>query len=97
MNSVTRFILIITVGVALGCTTIPTQEMSDARQAVQAAHEVGATTYAPDSLANAENFLNNAKKALDAGYYNDARKHAIAAKSEAIEARNNTLAADKTP
>lgn len=97
MNSAKYFSLLITIGVTFGCTTIPTQEMSDARQAVQAAREVGATTHAPENLTNAENFLNDAKKALDAGYYDVARKHALAAKAEAIEARKNTLKSDSTP
>lgn len=90
-------LLLVTIVIAPGCTAIPTQEMSDARQAVQAAREVGASMYAPDNLTNAENFLTEAKKSLDAGYYNDARKHAVNAKTEAIEARDNTLKADKAP
>lgn len=97
MNSIKYFSLILfTVGIAFGCTGIPTQEMSDARQAVQAAREVGASMYAPDDLANAESLLAKAKKSLDAGSYQDARKHAVDAKTEAIEARDNTLKADKT-
>lgn len=90
-------LLIITIGVAIGCTTIPTQEMSDARQAVQAARDAGAMVHAPDSFTHAEQRLAEAKQALDAGYYSEARRHAIAAKAEAIEAHTDTLNSSKVP
>lgn len=98
MNAAKYFsLLLITIAIASGCTTIPAQEMSDARQAVQAAHEVGASVHAPDTLTNAEQLLTRAKKALDAGYYTDAREHALAAKTAAINARKDTLKAVKAP
>ena len=84
-------LVLVTTGIAAGCTTIPTQEMSDARQAVQAARELGATLHAPDNLNNAEEHLTEATKALNAGYFNEARERALAAKSEAVKARDNTL------
>src|SRR5262245_55068780 len=40
-----------------GCATAPTQEMSDARQSVQAAHEAGARDYAAHNLKVAVDYL----------------------------------------
>ncbi len=97
-NRARHFGLLLAVcSIILGCTTIPTQEMSDARQAVQAAREVGATLHAPDNLNNAEEYLTEATKALNAGYFNEARERALAAKSEAIKARDSTLQDKQDP
>jgi len=40
------FIAIVTLTVLAACATVPTQEMSDARQSLQAAHDAGADKYA---------------------------------------------------
>ena len=96
-SNFTKYIrpLILTLGMAWGCTGLPTQEMSDARQAVQAAREVGAANYAPDSLGKAETLLDKAKTALDQGDYATARGNALEAKDEAMNARNKTLETNK--
>ena len=73
--------------VVAACATAPTQEMSDARQAVQAAVDAGAGTHAPDALHQAESHLNQAGESIESGQYRDARHDAVAAKNEAIDAR----------
>ncbi|HHM04648.1 MAG TPA: DUF4398 domain-containing protein [Gammaproteobacteria bacterium] len=74
------------------CASAPTQEMSDARQAVQAARSAGAQKHAPDAFQSAEALLSKAEKELSSRDYRASRKDAIAAKKEAINARNMALA-----
>lgn len=74
--------------VIAGCATAPpTQEMSDARQALDAAHRAEATRYAPDALEGAESLLSQAENKLGAGAFTQAQKTALAAKEEATKAR----------
>ncbi|MDO9372386.1 MAG: DUF4398 domain-containing protein [Gammaproteobacteria bacterium] len=89
--------LTLVLGAVLGCTSIPTQEMSDARQAVQAAREANAGELAPEPMENAEALLNKAKQALDAGAYEQAREEALAARREAIKARGEALKSAPAP
>jgi len=64
-----------------GCaSTPPVQEMSDARQAVQAAREAHAERYAPISLGEAERLLEEATRQLQVKNYRKARENALAAK-----------------
>ncbi len=75
--------------VGTGCaSTPPVQEMSDARQAVQAAREVHAERYAPISLSEAERLLEEATRQLQAKNYRKARENALAAKKMALKARH---------
>ena len=73
---------------AAACTTAgpPVQEMSDARQAIAAAREAGAATYAGEGLRAAESHLAQAESQLQQHLYWDARKLALGAKESAIEA-----------
>jgi hypothetical protein len=64
----------------------PVQEMSDARQAVAAAREAGAARYAPAILVVAEQRLADAEQALRSGGYGAARRSALAARAQAVEA-----------
>jgi len=75
-----------------GCAIAPTQEMSDARQSVQAAHEAGARDYASHNLRVAVQYLQEAERELELRYFSQAKHDAIVAKSEAVKARNVTLA-----
>jgi hypothetical protein len=75
-----------------GCATAPTQEMSDARQSVQAAHEAGARDYAAHNLKVAVDYLEEAERELELRYFNRAKHDAVVAKSEAVKARSVTLA-----
>ncbi len=76
-----------------GCAGIPVQEMSNARQAVQAAHKAGADKYAPAEMAEADRLLKSAKANLSKGEYRAARDEAELAREKAIEARRLAEAA----
>jgi nucleoid-associated protein YgaU len=79
-------------GMTAGCATVPTQEMSDARQAVQAAREAGANLHTPTAMNSAEHELSQAEQELRGRNYKIARNDALSAKQEAIKARNMALA-----
>lgn len=74
-----------------GCATLPSQEMSDARQAIAAALEAGAQAHAPATLNLAETILQDAQTALQAGDYNSSRAAALEAHAAAVEAREISL------
>lgn len=73
--------------VLAACTSAPTQEMSDARQAISAARDADAQTYAPRSLDSAERLLGDARQSLEAGRFERARDDALAARDAAMKAR----------
>lgn len=82
--------------VVAGCAVAPPiQEMSDARQAIKAAREAHAEQHAAQPLHDAEMYLNKATEELQHGDYVEARKSAVAAKVEAIHARDNSVAAEQ--
>lgn len=89
-KAIRSFISTLTItSVLLACASNPpVQEMSDARQAIKAAREVDAAHYAPDTLVQAENYLSEATSSLEAGAYESARQAALAAKEQAIRARD---------
>ena len=72
-------------------TAPPVQEMSDARQAIQAAEAVGARSKAPEPYIEAQENIESAESALEAGDYSKAREQALRAKSNALEARSKAL------
>ena len=74
-------------GVLAGCAAAPTQEMSDARQAVRAARDAGADKHVPEILQNAESKLDSAGAELHKREFRQARKDALAAKTSAINAQ----------
>jgi len=74
------------------CASAPTQEMSDARQAVRAAHDAGADQHAPVTLQEAESKLDSAGTELHMHNYRQARKSALAAKVSAINAQDMAYA-----
>jgi len=75
-----------------GCATAPIQEMSDARQSLQAAHDAGADKYAVTKLHSAEMALQQAEKKLGDRAFKEARINAVAAKTEAMDAQEIALA-----
>lgn len=78
--------------VAGGCASVPpTQEMSDARQALDAAREADAGRYSPRAMEGASHLLSQAEQKLEAGAFKQAQQSALAAKQEATRAR--TMAA----
>ncbi len=70
----------------------PVQEMSDARQAINAAREANASHLAPTTLQQAETSLDEAARDIEQGHYLDAREAAKAARRHAIRARDEALA-----
>lgn len=82
-------IVLMVCGGLVACAVAPTQEMSDARQAVQAAKDAGAPKHAPRYLNESETFLNYAERKLGIGKdgYADARTSAVAAKEAALKGR----------
>lgn len=72
-------------------TTAPVQEMSNARQTIQAAVDAGAEIHAPAVLAQARDLLEDASRELEAGNYPLARDYAVEAKQLAIQARQTSL------
>lgn len=83
-----RILLVVSLLLLGACAVAPTQEMSDARQAVRAAHAVGADKYAPDTLHKAEIQLHNAGDQLRKRAFRMARKDAESAKINAINAQD---------
>lgn len=81
-------LLVILVG---ACGGIPVQEISDARQAVRAAEEIGANRHAPIHYERAETLLGRAERAMAAGDYEKARGEATFAREEALKARERSL------
>lgn len=73
------------------CTGMPVQEMSNARQAVEAARKAGADTRAPKDLESAEVLLKDAEKALEDGDYSLAKDNARAARDQAVTAQDKAL------
>ena len=72
-----------------GCATSgpPTQEMSDARQALDAAHQVDAASHVPETLQDAQSLLSQAEEKLSEGAFEQAQLDALAAKAGATKAR----------
>jgi hypothetical protein len=88
-------VLVVVVGLQSACSSAPVQEMSNARQAIQAAREVGAARFSPGLLNNAVLLLERARKQLESGEYRRARKNAISAHKEAVKARRKALSSAK--
>lgn len=78
-------ILILVLALA-ACAGAPVQEMSNARQAVAAARQVGAERTAAKEMAEAERLLQTAQAALDKGDYGVARTDAMRAREQAVKA-----------
>ncbi len=77
-----------------GCAVVPpVQEMSDARQALEAAREAQADKYATQKLRSAEDSMELATKSLNQRDYEAAKMAASVAKALAIKARDEALAA----
>jgi Domain of unknown function (DUF4398) len=78
---------LLVIALVTGCAGAPVQEMSDARQAVKAAHKAGADQFAPDLMAEAQRLLASAKTNVSKGEYRMARDEAEQAREKAMEAR----------
>jgi prophage DNA circulation protein len=85
MKQLTQLVILILALAA--CATAPVQEMSDARQAIRSAEAVGAAQRSPESLTAAQLLLRKAQTYLEAGAYDNARRYANDARTQAIQAR----------
>lgn len=74
-------------GLLVGCSAAPVQEMSDARQAIHAAEQYGAAEHAPEQLSQAHNRLALAQQHLKLRRFEEAREQALEARARATEAR----------
>lgn len=80
--------------VIAGCVTAPpVQEMSDARQAIDAATAANAGRATPESLSDARRFLAEAEQQIQEQAYGPARFNAIRAKNRATLALRSSSAA----
>ncbi|MGH8293389.1 MAG: DUF4398 domain-containing protein [Gammaproteobacteria bacterium] len=70
----------------VACAGAPVQEMSNARQAVAAARQMGAAHTASREMTEAESLLQAAQAALDKGDYGTARADAMHARDHAVKA-----------
>lgn len=96
VTNVKRFAaIVILFGVLFGCASAPVQEMSDARQSIEAAREAGAVRFAPDNLKAAEDHLEQAKQLLDRGQYDQARERARLARELALEAQRKAVESNR--
>lgn len=80
------FLAVAALLLSAACASIPVQEMSDARQAIQAAEEAGAATLAPEPLREAKRLLTSAERKLQREAYTAARLDAREARRQATEA-----------
>ncbi len=76
------------------CASFPYQELSDARQALEAAQAANASRYAPDEYQKAVELLRESDRYIAAGDYRSARKAAHQAKINALRARRRAAASD---
>jgi hypothetical protein len=74
------------------CASAPVQEMSDARQAIRAAQDAGATTKAPQPLSEAQSLLARAETFLNKRFFRAARRNAEEAHAKAVEALQSASA-----
>lgn len=87
MRSILFFLFMTVTALLAGCAVVPAQEMSDARQAIQAAEAAGAEDHAPRALGLARALLEQAQVELSVKDYSAARRSARASKEAAIQAR----------
>ena len=86
-------------GAVAGCAGAPVQEMSNARQAVQAAERAGAAVHAPADLDESRRLLKLAETNIRLGNYRAARDAAEQSREKAMIARTvaETRSAAATP
>ena len=93
----TRLSAVLAALFVLGCATSPpVQEMSDARQAIAAAEDADAVTFAPTLLGDARRYLGEAETQIRNRSFNLARTNAIRAKLSALDALQTSQAASQS-
>ncbi|GMQ88763.1 MAG: hypothetical protein BMS9Abin09_0199 [Gammaproteobacteria bacterium] len=84
--------LALVLGVA--CGSAPVQEMSEARQAIDAARVAGAEQHAAEQYSKAQTLLKDAEQLLNDRHFRKARLSAADARDEAVRARETAQQAD---
>jgi len=84
-----RLAAVALLSLAVACGHAPVQEMSEARQALEAARVAGAEQYAAETYARARALLRAAEDMLNQRHFRKAREHAAMARDEAIQARES--------
>ncbi|MFQ5643226.1 MAG: DUF4398 domain-containing protein [Thiogranum sp.] len=79
--------VLLALGLGAACGSAPVQEMSEARQAIEAARVAGAEQHAYEQYRKAQDLLENAEQLLNDHHFSKARKSAAAARDEAVQAR----------
>ena len=74
------------------CAPAPVQEMSEARQAIEAARAAGAQQHAWPQFEEANELLDSAQQLLNERRFRDARRSASQARDAAIRARETAEA-----
>lgn len=69
------------------CGSAPVQEMSEARQALEAARVAGAEQHAAERYDHARSLLKTAEEMLNERHFRKARESAAMARDEAMQAR----------
>jgi predicted S18 family serine protease len=91
-SSLRKAAVLLTLASAIfGCSSMPVQEVSDARQAITSARAAGGDRYTPQTLEQAERLIDQALADLALGHYHSARVAALTAKRRAIYAREAAL------
>lgn len=86
-------VLVAAVGV-VGCSSVPVQEMSDARQAIKSAQNEGVSSQTSSEFADALRLIKLAQQKLESGEYKKARMNALTAKQKALDARQKAIDAN---
>lgn len=86
------FVVLVAAVYLAACANAPTQEMSDARQAINSARSADAAAYAPSSMDSAERLLDLAEQSLKQGSFDAARNDALEARQAAMKARKVAVA-----
>ena len=85
------FVMLLIAAGLWACSSIPVQEMSDARQAINAARDDGISVEASQDYSDALRLIRLAQQKLEAGDYKQARINAMNAKMKALKARKQAL------
>jgi hypothetical protein len=86
--------VLLTSAVLSGCASAPVQEMSDARQAIRAAQNAGASQKAAIQLESAQTLMSSAERSLQKRLYRAAKRDAVAAREQAVEAMQRAAGQD---
>ena len=86
------YLTLFSISFITGCSLLPpVQEMSNARQSLQAAKLANAQVYDSKGFLEAKSLLEKASEKIDIGEYAEARDLAIKARSMAIKSRQHAV------